>query len=367
MMQARFQKSIGNLTLDAVLQAAPGRVTALFGHSGAGKTTLIDCLAGLSRPDHGCITLNGQVFFDSEKGFNRAVRERRVGYVFQEPRLFPHLSVERNLKFGSGRLRRHLGNRQIGFTPLVELLGIQALLKRLPHTLSGGERQRVAIGRALLSDPDLLLLDEPVSAVDQTRSSEILDFLQVLKAQLNIPIILVTHRMDDLLRVADDLAVLDGGKVIAAGPLATVAAQPGFQNLLADETAGSVFAVTVGNHDPRDHLSRLQFASGSLTVPLLNMPIGSRLHVRIKTTDIAIAKERPKNISMLNILPAKIARMTTHSGGYVSLQLQLEGGDVLWARITKRSSRDLALTENSGVFAMIKAVALAAPSIITAT
>ena len=363
MMTVDFQKTLGTFTLSATFAATSGRMTALFGRSGAGKTTLIDCLAGLTRPDTGEIINHGRVFYDAQKAINLAVQDRRVGYVFQEPRLFPHLSVKANLMFGAGRKQRSV-EAQIGVEELLDLLGLHPLLTRLPHSLSGGERQRVALGRALLSDPEILLLDEPVSALDQARSGEILSFLQTLKGRLNIPMILVTHRVEDLLRVADDLVLIDNGKVIAAGPLADVASEAGFQSILGDDGAGSVFAMTVRNHRRTDHLSTLGFASGDLFVPLIEAAVGEHVHVRIKATDVAIAKDRPANISMLNILPAEVVEILGWQSGQINLRLRLPGGDVLWARITAKSASDLKIAVGSYVYALIKAVALADPGIL---
>ena len=339
--------------MDARFGAAAGKVTALFGRSGAGKTTAIDCIAGLARPDGGRIVINGTAVFDRHRRLNRPVDARRVGYVFQEARLFPHMSVAANLAYGR---RRTGGPPVIGFDAAVDLLDLGALLRQMPATLSGGERQRVAISRALLSNPAVLLMDEPVSALDGHRRFEVLSFIAELKAALSIPILFVSHRLEDILKIADDVVLMDAGQVIDHAPLMKIAHHTVFQRALGAEEASAVLAARVEAHAPADGLTVLAVDGGQLRVPLLAAPPGTPVLVRVRAVDVAVARRTPRESSFLNVLPGRVERVFDGHAGTVELRLTLGAESTLWARISQRACRDLNLTADTPVFAIIEKI-----------
>src|SRR5690606_29489116 len=272
-------------------------ITALFGRSGAGKTSLVNVLAGLLRPQRGRIVLRGQTLFDSQRGIDLAPERRRLGYVFQEGRLFPHLSVRHNLLYGYRRAPA--AERSIGLDRVVGLLGLEGLLERRPGTLSGGEKQRVALGRALLANPRLLLMDEPLAALDQPRKEEILPFIEQLKAELDLPVVYVSHSMPEILRLADTLVLMSNGRIEAVGPLEELTARLDLRPLTGRYEAGAVVSATVAGQDKMFGLTELRFSGGRLKVPHLNLPLGQTLRVRIRARDVSIALTPPLDISVL--------------------------------------------------------------------
>jgi len=329
-------------------------VLALFGRSGAGKTTFVNLLAGLARPDRGRIVVDGRVLFDSAAAIDLPPERRRIGYVFQDSRLFPHIDVRGNLLYGHRRAPAE--DRPIGLEEIVALLGIGHLLHRRPGALSGGEKQRVAIGRALLANPKLLLLDEPLAALDAERKLEILPFIERLRDELRRPIVYVSHDAGEILRLADRVVLLEQGAVVAAGPVADVFGRPELQRLVGEGEAGAVVEAEVEAHDERFALTYLKFAGGRLTIARLAAEPGSELRLRIRARDVSIARTRPAGISILNVIEARILRMQPDEGSYVDVEL--EAGVTLWARITARSAHDLALQPGQTVFALVKAVSI---------
>lgn len=353
-IRARFRLERGNFTLDVDL-TLPGRgITALFGHSGSGKTTCLRAMAGLERAPGGLFAIGGETWQD-ERSFV-PTHQRALGYVFQEASLFPHLSVKGNLEFG---LKRAAAAPQPFALPAVaELLGIDGLLERRPDSLSGGERQRVAIARALLAAPRLLLMDEPLAALDLKRKLEILPYLERLHAELSIPVIYVSHAPDEVARLADHLVLLEAGKVAASGPLMETLARADLPPAFADD-AGVVLEAVLGGHE-EDNLSRLDFPGGSLRVGRRLEAVGNRLRCRIHARDVSLALEKPSASSILNILPATVtAVVPTDTPGHVLVQMRA-GSTLLLARITERSRRELAIEPNLPVWAQVKAVALLA-------
>lgn len=341
----------------AVSVSAPGHgITALFGPSGSGKTTVLRCLAGLERAEQGLLVVNGATWQDTARGVWLPPHQRAIGYVFQDARLFPHLDVRGNLRYGWRRVAATA--RMVAFDEAVALLGLEALLARRPDRLSGGERQRVAIARALLTSPELLLLDEPLSALDDQSKQEILPYLERLHAELSIPVIYVTHAIREVARLADHLVLIERGRVAAQGPLVELLARPELDGLGGDER-GCVIEANVSAHDEANHLTRLAFEGGTLWVGKLALAIGKAVRVYIPTTDISISLMRHQHTSILNILEARIVEITAVGEAQALVQLRLGSGHVtLLARITRKSCTDLALQVGLKVYAQIKSVAL---------
>jgi len=345
-----LRKSIGGFALDAAFESA-GHVTALFGRSGAGKTTLVNLIAGLARPDRGFVRLGGETLSDVAAGTFVPPHRRRIGYVFQEGRLFPHLTVRGNLRYGE----RSAPERRVKLGPIVELLGIGHLLDRRPASLSGGEKQRVAIGRALMTSPRLLLMDEPLAAIDRPRRAEILPYLDRLRAEMAIPIVYVSHSVEEIARIADMMVVLDDGKVVRIGPTADILSRLDLAALDGGEP-GVILSGTVVSIDKTRGIAAIDHAAGRIIAPAPALPAGAAARIRVHARDVAIAVGEPGRISIRNRLPAKIAAICPQGGG-VDVRLNC-GGEALLARLTADAVEDLGLAEGSEVTALIKAVAV---------
>ncbi|MGI4845109.1 MAG: molybdenum ABC transporter ATP-binding protein [Janthinobacterium lividum] len=355
-IRASFRIDRGGFLLDVDL-ALPGRgVSALFGPSGSGKTTCLRAIAGLERAPNGYVALGDEVWQDEARKAFVPTHRRALGVVFQEASLFPHLSVRGNLEFGLSRVAG--AERRFELDAVAAMLGIERLLERKPASLSGGERQRVAIARALLSSPRLLLMDEPLAALDLKRKQEILPYLERMHDELSIPIIYVSHAPDEVARLADHLVLLDAGRVVASGPLTETLARADLPPVFADDT-GVVLDTVLAGHEA-DDLSRLAFAGGSLFVGRRSEPVGGRLRCRIHARDVSIALERPQRSSIVNLLPAVVtATAATDTPGHVLVQMRM--GEVpLLARISERSRRELDIRPGLQVWAQVKAVALLA-------
>lgn len=353
-LACRIDRGTFNLDVDLAL---PGRgVTALFGHSGSGKTTLLRVLAGLERVSGARVALGDEVWQDDARKVFVPTHERGIGYVFQEASLFPHLSVRANLEFGRKRLK--LAGRRFDLLAVAELLGIERLLDASPATLSGGERQRAAIARTLLASPRLLLMDEPLAALDLRRKLEILPYLERLHDELALPVVYVSHAADEVARLADHLVVLEEGRVLASGPLAATLARLDLAANFQDD-AGVMIETRLQAHDA-DGLSHLAFAGGVLLVGQRDVAIGTRVRCRIHARDVSLALERPRGSSITNILPARVDAVgPSGTPGQVLVRLVV-GDTVLLARITERSRRELAIAPGGAVWAQVKAVALLA-------
>ncbi len=356
-IRAEFKGTIGKFSLDAGFAAPAKGVTALFGPSGCGKTTVLRCIAGLLRVSDGFCEIVGDVWQDREGAF-RPTHRRPLGYVFQEASLFPHLSARRNLMFGAPRDNR---GEQVAFDEVVDLLGITALLDRSPRNLSGGERQRVAIGRALLSQPKLLLMDEPLSALDRATKNEILPFLERLRDRLSLPIVYVTHDIAEVERLADQIVLMEKGLVLAAGPLADLQSDPSLPLAMARDAAVSLEGV-VEAYDPSYGLVTLAARGARFFVPAPRAKIGERRRMRVIAGDVSLAREPPGATSILNVLPARIVSMKPAGSNEVVAVVALgpggEGARLL-TRLTRKSWEQLGLSEGIGVYAQVKAVALA--------
>jgi len=355
-IEVDVEKRLGGFALSVRFTAPAAGIIALFGRSGAGKTSIVNMLAGLLRPDRGRISVDGETLFSSVDRIDLPPERRRLGYVFQEGRLFPHYSVRGNLTYGAGRR-----DPAVDFDAVVAMLGLGALLERRPSDLSGGEKQRVAIGRALLASPRLLLMDEPLASLDAPRKAEILPFIERLRAELRIPIIYVSHVMEEIVRLADTLVLLSDGTVAAVGTVEELTSRLDLRPLTGRSEAGAVIRTTVAGHDIAFGLSELAFPGGRLRVSHLALPLGTPVRVRIRARDVALATTRPTDISMRNVIAARIAEIVAERGPLVDIHLDIgrPGQPVaLWARITQRAARELDLAVGSEVFALLKTVSL---------
>lgn len=351
----------GGFSLEAAFESS-GRLTALFGPSGSGKTSLINAIAGLIRPQRGRIAINGQVLVDTDKGVLVPRHKRRIGMVFQDARLFPHMSVAANLRYG--RWFTPAAERYGDIGAVVELLGIGHLLDRRPGKLSGGEKQRVAIGRALLASPKLLLMDEPLASLDEARKAEILPYVERLRDETKIPIVYVSHSVAEVARLASDVVVMAQGKVVAAGPTAEIMQR---LYLLSHEErveGGSVLDTHVLHHDERFGMTVLGSPAGEIRVPYLPATAGQSVRVRIRARDVMIATERPHGLSALNVLAGRIVAIEPGEGAAVEATINCNGVAVM-ARVTRQSQHALSLTTGREVFAVIKTVSFDQANIAT--
>jgi molybdate transport system ATP-binding protein len=364
LLQAR--KRLGAFELQCDVDLPLAGLTALFGPSGSGKTTLINLVAGLHRPDQGRIVVGADVFFDGARGIDVPVERRALGVVFQDARLFPHLSVRNNLMFGFRRAGTRAHSPRVTFDAIVQLLGIGALLERRPHTLSGGERQRVAIGRALLAQPRLLLMDEPLASLDAARKAEVLPYIESLRDQYDVPILYVSHALDEVLRLATAMVVLEQGRAVAAGPVTDVLARADVRERLNMTELGTLVFGAVRAHDDAYALSTLDCAGFELHVPRVDLPLGTRLRVRIPSRDVALALARPSDVSISNRIEGVIESVVPQAGPFADVMVRVSSGTAIAARITRESMDRLALTQGLPVWCLIKSVALDAGALVLA-
>lgn len=354
-IRASFRLDRGDFTL-AVDLTLPGRgITALFGPSGCGKTTCLRLLAGLERATGSFAAVGEEIWQDDARGIFLPTHQRPLGYVFQEASLFPHLSVRANMEFGLKRIPA--GSRRFDTGEIAELLGIGHLLERRPAGLSGGERQRVAIARALLAAPRLLLMDEPLAALDLKRKQEILPYLERLHDELAIPVIYVSHSPDEVVRLADHIVAMEAGTVIAAGPLGETLARLDLPIQLGED-AGVVLDATVGAVDAEWHLARVDFAGGSLWSRDRGLPVGKRVRVRVLARDVSLAVRDPVPSSILNVLHGSVESMGDDDHpGLLLVRIQV-GANQLVARLTRRSAAQLGVAPGLPINVQIKSVAL---------
>jgi molybdate transport system ATP-binding protein len=350
-VEVELRHSFGAFALDVAFKIERAGVTALFGPSGAGKTSIVNAIAGLLRPEEGRIVVNDRIVLDTKAGVFVPARGRRTGYVFQDAKLFPHMSVDDNLRFGWRRAPEPAGESEIAH--VIELLGLSYLLTRYPKALSGGEKGRVALGRALLSSPDILLLDEPLAALDAARRSEILPYLQRLRDETKLPMVYVSHNVDEVARLADEIVVLRDGCSIAQGSVFDLLTR--IENESDIHPMGAVLDARVESHRPADGLSVLSFNGGELTVSQIARAVGARIRVRVRAEDIMLAREEPRAISANNVLPATVSAIRVDEGPQAEVQLAC-GATRLVARITRASTARLALQPGVPVFAIIKSV-----------
>jgi molybdate transport system ATP-binding protein len=337
----------------AVDFTAPAGITALFGPSGAGKTSIVNAIAGLLRPDRGRVTQDGEVLTDTAVRLHLPPHRRRIGMVFQDARLFPHLSVRQNLTYGRWFARAPGPD----FDRIVALLDIAPLLARGTHGLSGGERQRIALGRALLSAPRLLLLDEPLAALDAARKAEILPYLERLRDETRLPMLYVSHALDEVARLATTLVLLQHGKVVRSGPAAVLLADPDLAAHFGPGRAGAILQGRIVRHHD-DGLTEVAAAGGTLFVPQVAAPAGTALRLHIAAQDVMLARDRPRGLSALNIVPGTV-QVVRPAGDGTGVLVQISvGAEMLLARITGRSAAALALAPGVACFAVVKSVAV---------
>ncbi|HET6757386.1 MAG TPA: molybdenum ABC transporter ATP-binding protein [Burkholderiales bacterium] len=354
MLDIDVARKLGAFQLEARF-ASSGGVTALFGRSGSGKSTVINVIAGLIRPDWGHVRVGNAVLFDHARKITVPPNKRRVGYVFQDGNLLPHLSVQQNLRYGM--FFNGTQERFTEFDQIVDLLDLSRFLQRKPGSLSGGERKRVAIGRALLASPRLLLMDEPLAQLDNARKSEILYYIERLRDEVKIPIVYVSHSIEEVVRLADTVVVMSEGQAIAVGPVQDVMGRIDLHPYTGRYEGGAVIEAKVLAHDSEFDLTTLRFAGGELLCPGIDALIGETVRVRIRARDVSLALERPPGLSILNIFPARVVEISAETGAIAEVKLDVSGA-ALVARITKRSALDLALSSGKSVYALVKAVSL---------
>ncbi len=344
----------GDFRLEARIEAPEAGVTVLFGPSGAGKSTLLAAVAGLLAPDEGRIAFGDEVLLDTAAGTAVPARDRHFGVVFQTPRLFPHLDVRRNLLYGRDRQAEPPSEGEVN--DLVALLGIGSLLDRRPAGLSGGEAQRVALGRALLAKPRMLLLDEPLSALDAPRREEVLGLLERLRGERGVPMLYVTHRQEEIARLADHVVIVDGGRVVRAGPVeATLASVEAEEQLLDAPT--TVIRARVTGHDEDYRLTDLVCDGGQLVVERVDLAVGAELRLGVRATDVTLARARPTDVSANNILKGRVTALRWAGESWADVQLDCSGQPLL-ARITRRSAQRLAIAPGDELWALVKSTTL---------
>lgn len=338
----------GDLTLQADVTLEAG-ITALFGPSGAGKTSILRAIAGLLTPDQGRIEINGTLWLETAQGLNRPTAARGVGYVFQEPRLFPHMTVAQNLQYGQ--------KPGMDKTPLVKMLGLSELLQRRPTTLSGGEAQRVSLARALLTDPKILLMDEPLSALDLGLKRDIFPYLDRLRAEARCPILYVSHDLDEVTRLADRIILIEGGKTQPAQSLGQALATAAPASRLSRAIAGGLLEATIHAHHPQDHLTEARIEDQPLWLPGRVGGPGDPVRLRVDARDVMIAARKPDGLSALNALPVTITAIDRGPGSGALVRLDHQG-QALTARVTQRSVRGLGLAVGQNVHAVLKTMAV---------
>lgn len=351
----RLRVPRAGFALDVDLALPARGITVLFGASGSGKTTVLRCVAGLERAQEGLVQIGDEVWQDETRGIFLPTWRRPLGYVFQEASLFEHLDVQANLQFGLKRTR--VPGAAQALSAAIALLGIEKLLPRQPAQLSGGERQRVAIARALTTQPRLLLLDEPLAALDAARKQEILPWLERLRDELHTPMLYVTHSADELVRLADHVVLLDQGRVVSAGPAAQTLSSLS-RPVLQGEDVGAVLAAHIAEHDSRWHLCRAQFDGGSLWLRDSGLPVGQAVRLRVLARDVSVLSQAPRDTSIQNHLPCTIDEIVPDQHPSQLLVRCRVGGSVLLARVTARALHSLGLRAGDSAWLQLKSVAL---------
>ena len=354
MLSVNITKAFGSFRLETQFEVEEGSITAIFGKSGAGKTSTINAIAGLTRPDVGVIQIGNTTLFDQNLRINLPIYKRQIGYVFQDDRLFPHMTVRNNLIYGTPK-NRDVAN-SLNLTDITGLLELAPLLERRPKTLSGGEKQRVAIGRALLSNPKLLLMDEPLASIDVQHRFEILPFIQRVREKTGITIIYVTHALEEVIFIADQIILLSEGQVTAQGTVEEIMSRLDLHPMTSRFDAGAVISATYSGYDREFDLGELSFDGGTLRIAGLNAEIGIHLRAHIRARDVSLMLDKPKDTSVLNVFKGELIEIRHEEGPQLDLLINI--GTPLIARITRKSLNDLNLDIGSKVYAMIKAVAI---------
>jgi molybdate transport system ATP-binding protein len=354
MLSVAVKKRRGPFLLDARFELPTPGVVALFGRSGCGKTTLVNIIAGLLDADEGRVALGDIVLLDTERRLHVPSERRRIGYVFQDARLFPHLNVAANLKYGESRAA---GPSYVSLDDVAGLLDLGGLMNRRTHRLSGGERQRVAIGRALLSQPRLLLLDEPLASLDAARREEVLPYLEILRDQLAIPMVYVSHDFDEILRLATYIVLMDSGRTIAQGGIADMSLNKDMRSIIGADALGAIVDGTVLGADPSSGLMRVKVGNGELRVRTADVAAGAKLRVQLLARDLIVATQAPQHLSVRNSLGGVISSVSSDDADSDLIAIDI-GGTVIMARVTKAATNELALKPGLPVWALVKAVSL---------
>lgn len=355
MLDIELYKRRGDFELDLKIEAQAARVIALFGTSGCGKTTAINLIAGLLKPDRGRLALNGRTVFDAARHIDIPAERRRIGYVFQDARLFPHKNVLGNLRYGLTRAPRTAKHFELD--AVVELLGLQELLQRRPQQLSGGEKQRVAIGRALLSQPELLLLDEPLASLDQARREEVLPYLEKLRDLAAVPMVYVSHQFEEVLRLATHVVLLRDGKCVTQGTPSAISLHAELRRIVGNEAIGSVVEGVVTAVDGQAGLARIGFGGGEMHVESRGLAIGQSVRVQLLARDLILATEPPHHLSVRNALQATITRLLPDDPHAVLVEMDA-GGVAIVARVTTAAAEQLQFRPGLVLWVLVKAMTL---------
>lgn len=354
MLAVTATKRLGTFVLDVRLQMPTPGVVALVGRSGSGKSTVVNLIAGLLRPESGRIVHDGAVLFDTETHVDTPSERRRIGYVFQDARLFPHLSVAGNLRYAE---KRAVDPVYVDRDTVADLLALGSLMDRRTHQLSGGERQRLAIGRALLSQPRLLLLDEPLAALDGARREEVLPYLETLRDQLAIPMVYVTHRFDEVLRLATHIVLMEAGSVVAQGDVGTMSLNTHLRTLIGPDEVGAIVEGVVVGSDTLGGLTKVRLGRGELNVQVPHLAVGTALRVQLLARDIIVATQKPDFLSVRNSLAGIVTSIVSDDAESDLITLDIGGAHIM-ARITKSATRDLSLRPGVNAWALVKSVSL---------
>lgn len=354
MLRISVLKRFEGFKLLAELEAPMPGVVALFGRSGCGKTTLVNIISGLLQPDEGRVELDGITLTDTRWRIRVPAERRRIGYVFQDSRLFPHLGVLANLRYGERRAPKE--GRAVGLDAVLALLGLEPLLARRPYQLSGGERQRVALGRALLSQPRLLLLDEPLAALDAARREEVLPYLETLRDKLSIPMVFVSHQLEEVLRLATHLALMEAGNIVAFGTLSDISLRPEFRAIVGPEVVGAVIDGVVIQVDAERGMADVQLGHGILHISVPDVRVGARLRIQLLARDIILATESPRGLSVRNALEGVITELSDDVGQAILVKVDIGAGAAVLARVTRNAMEALGLHVGMAVWVLVKAV-----------
>jgi molybdate transport system ATP-binding protein len=354
MLKVAVKKRRGAFSLEAAFELPTPGVAALFGRSGSGKSTLVNVIAGLLDADAGRVALDDDVLLDTERRIAVAPERRRIGYVFQDARLFPHMSVAANLKYGE---RRAASKRFIDLDSVAALLDLGSLMQRRTHQLSGGEKQRVAIGRALLSQPRLLLLDEPLASLDAARREEVLPYLEILRDQLAVPMVYVSHNFDEVLRLATHVVLMQSGRTVAQGGVAEMSINQDLRDIIGADAVGAIVDGTVLGIDPSSGLMRVNVGRGELQVQPLAVAAGARIRVQLLARDLIVATQEPRHLSVRNSLSGIVASVAGDDSNSQLVAIDI-GGATIMARVTNAAARELGLLPGLPVWALVKSVSL---------
>ncbi len=363
MLTVAVTKRRGSFTLDAQFELPTPGVVTLFGRSGCGKSTLVNIVAGLLHADRGRVVLDEEVLLDSGRDIDVPPEKRRIGYVFQDARLFPHLNVSANLRYASKRAR---GRPYVSFDAVANLLDLGLLMQRRVHQLSGGERQRVAIGRALLSQPRLLLLDEPLASLDTARREEVLPYLEILRDQLSIPMIYVSHNFDEVLRLATHIVLLESGLAVAQGAVGEMSLNPKLRAIIGAEAVGAILDGTVVGNDSATGLTRVRVGTGELQVQAVKAAAGARLRVQLLARDLIVATQLPQHLSVRNSLAGVVTSVVHDDANSDLIGIDIGGAEIM-ARVTQAATRELSIAAGLPVWALVKAVSLRGRAISNAS